>query len=83
VGRRDPYRWDSEGRAGVPPALAWEPFDVNGAARIMREDGMLIPGTDDARWAGLLADRFNDVITGESALLAGELSSSLRGHRRR
>ncbi len=50
---------EKEGEGFLPPEHA--SFVVNGAARLMREDGMLAPGMDNARWASLLADRFNDV----------------------
>jgi cell filamentation protein len=65
---QDVYPWagevrtvgiQKEGQGFLPPEHAR--FVVNGAARMMREDGMLTPGMDDARWASLLADRFNDV----------------------
>jgi hypothetical protein len=46
---------------------------VDGADRMMREDGMLASGMDNARWSSLLADRFNDVNTGGIALLEQEL----------
>lgn len=65
---QDVYPWagevrtvgiQKEGQGFLPPEHA--SFVVNGAARMMREDGMLTPGMDDARWSSLLADRFNDV----------------------
>lgn len=65
---QDVYPWAGEirtvgikkGEAGfLPPEHA--AFVVDGAARLMREDGMLRPGMDDAKWSALLAERFNDV----------------------
>ncbi len=65
---QDVYPWageirtvgiEKEGEGFLPPEHA--SFVVNGAARLMREDGMLAPGMDNARWASLLADGFNDV----------------------
>lgn len=65
---QDVYPWAGEVRTvGIrrneqgflPPEHAG--IVVNGAARRMREDGMLTPGMDTARWSSLLADRFNDV----------------------
>lgn len=65
---QDVYPWAGEirtvgiskgGQGFLPPEHVG--FVVNGAARLMSEDGMLQPGMDTARWSGLLAERFNDV----------------------
>lgn len=65
---QDVYPWAGEvrtvgikkGESGfLPPEHA--SFVVDGAARLMREDGMLRPGMTDQAWADKLAERFNDV----------------------
>ena len=65
---QDVYPWAGEirtvgikkGEDGfLPPEHA--AFVVTGAARLMREDGMLRPGMDSEKWSSLLAERFNDV----------------------
>jgi cell filamentation protein len=65
---QDVYPWAGEvrtvgikkGESGfLPPEHA--SFVVDGAARLMREDGMLRPGMADQAWADKLAERFNDV----------------------
>lgn len=65
---QDVYPWageirsvgiQKEGQGFLPPEHAG--IVVDGAARMMREDGTLAPGMDNTRWSSLLADRFNDV----------------------
>lgn len=65
---QDVYPWagevrtvgiQKEGRRFLPPGLAG--IIIDGAACMIREDGMLAPGMGNARWSDLLADRFNDV----------------------
>jgi cell filamentation protein len=65
---QDVYPWAGEirtvgirkgGEGFLPPEHAG--LVVDGAARMMKEDGMLQPGMDNERWSSLLAERFNDV----------------------
>ena len=65
---QDVYPWAGEvrtvgiqkgGQGFLPPEHVG--IVVDGSARMMREDGMLRPGMDNARWSSLLAERFNDV----------------------
>jgi cell filamentation protein len=65
---QDVYPWAGEvrtvgiqkgGQGFLPPEHVR--IVVDGAARMMHEDGMLRPGMDTARWSSLLAERLNDV----------------------
>ncbi|MBF4592062.1 Fic/DOC family protein [Curtobacterium sp. VKM Ac-1395] len=65
---QDVYPWAGEirtvgiskgGQGFLPPEHVG--FVVDGAARLMRDDGMLRPGMETDKWSSLLAERFNDV----------------------
>ncbi len=64
---QDVYEWAGDIRTvGIKKGVGFLPPEhagivVDGAGRLMREDGMLQPGVDNDRWASKLAERYNDI----------------------